>query len=143
MGSMIAAIQEHERRLAERSAIAAAQQAEREAHEASRQAMVLIHSTLAEQAVQEARRALCASLGNDPLAIGIHDLMAGRSEPWKGTASELLAAIDLPGLNAAHLGRRLRRIARLMLTVDIRVRTWRTHNRMVIAIWEKEQARQA
>jgi hypothetical protein len=141
--SMLAALQENDRRLAAKAEQQQARVAELEGQQASFLAK-RDHAAIAiAEAVQRQRRGLCEVLRNDPLAISIHDMMASRDTPWSGTLTELLYQIGLPGLNARHAGRRLRRLARVLFKAGLTVRAYTSNSRRAVLVKRRDQTQQA
>jgi hypothetical protein len=130
--SMMSALIEHQRRLAEQAATHAAQQAEHEAAARTWTVMQTLPSRLIADAALARRKALEAQLGS-ALALVILRHVAACGGRWQGSAAELLQAIDVP-MHVIHLGRRIRKIARHLRRVGIRVKAYPTYKRRLIVI---------
>jgi hypothetical protein len=117
---MAAALVEAERLTTETAARKAAKQAEMEAGEATFRAVQVLGATLIADAAQDRATACRRLLGSDLVAESVVTLVARSQGSWRGTAAALLAEINVP-LNPVHLGRRLRRLARLLRSVGVAV----------------------
>jgi hypothetical protein len=121
MGSMLQALQADAAARAWKQHQEQARAAAREAAGQDWQFRREIGATIAREAAERERRAIAATMDNDLLASAVHTFAVDNGGSWTGTAAELLPHLDVP-LNVIHLGRRLRKAARLLRRCGVSVR---------------------